>query len=125
MAILRSAAAVAAGIAVFSLLLVGASASGNALLGAEPEWINRSVTTQVGWLLWNTVSMAAAGYVTALMARRAPSMHAIVMGGAQTLLTLGAMLTVADDVTPLWLWLGGIVTTIPAAWMGARLRLAA
>jgi hypothetical protein len=122
MPILRSVAAIVAGIALFSLLLLAAMAVGNALLGSEPEWINRSVTTQVVWLIWNIVSMVSAGYVAAVVARRAQATHAIVMGSIQSVFTLVAMLTVGDNVTPQWLWIAGIVATIPAAWAGSRLR---
>ena len=122
MAILRSVAAIVAGIAVFSLLLLGATALGSALLGGEPEWINRSLTTQVVWLIWNVVSMVGAGYVAAAIAPRSPTMHAIVLGAVQSLFTLVAMLTVSDTVTPQSLWIAGIVTTVPAAWYGARMR---
>ena len=122
MAILRSLAAVVGGIAVFSLFLLAAAAAGNALLGAEPEWINRSVTTQVVWLICNVVGMAGAGYVAAVVAARAPSAHAVVMGGVQSLFTLGAMLTVTDHTTPMWLWVAGIAAMIPAAWAGSRIQ---
>ena len=44
------------------------------------------------------------------------------MGLIQALFNLGAFLTVTSDATPAWLWIGGIVTTVPAAWLGARLR---
>ena len=120
--VLRSVAAVVGGIAVFSVSLLAAMSLGNALAGTESEWVNRSVTTQVGWLIWNVVSMVAAGYLTAVVAAREPLTHALVMGGVQSLFTLAAMLTVTGDVTPLWLWLAGIVATIPAAWMGARIQ---
>jgi hypothetical protein len=122
LAILRSVAAIVAGIALFSLLLLAAMAVGNALLGSEPEWINRSFTTQFVWLIWNIVSMVSAGYVAAVVAPRAPATHAIVMGSIQSVFTLVAMLTVSGNVTPQWLWIAGIIATIPAAWAGSRLR---
>ena len=122
MTILRSTLAVVAGIATFSLALLAMTAAGNALLGAEPEWINRSVATQLAWLAWNIVSMIGGGCVTAWLAPKSPVAHAVVMGTIQACFTLAAMLTVTDDVTPPWLWIGGIATTIPSAWVGARLR---
>lgn len=121
-AIARSVLAIVAGIAVFTLLLVAGNALGTALVGGEPEWINRSVTTQVVWLIWNVVSMVGAGYITAAVAPRAPAMHAMFMGAMQSLFTVGAMLTVTDSVTPQWLWIAGIVAAVPAAWLGARPR---
>jgi hypothetical protein len=117
----RSVVAVVAGIAVFSLLLFGASVLGDALTGGGPEWINRSVGTQLAWLLWNVVSLVAAGYVAAAAAPRAPARHALVMGAVQAMFTLGAMMTVADTATPRWLWIAGILVMLPFAWVGAWL----
>lgn len=119
---IRSVVAVLGGIATLAAALFALMAAGNAIVGAEPQWINRSVVTQVVWLTCNVVSMACGGYVTAWIAPTAKTAHSIVMGSIQTALTLGALLTVADNVTPLWLWIGGIVMTVPAAWVGARLR---
>lgn len=122
MAMVRSVLAIVAGLAVFTLLLVGASAVGGQLAGGAPEWMSRGVTRQIVWLAWNIVSMMGAGYVAAAVARRAPVVHAVVMGGIQAIFTLAAMMTVTDTATPHWLWIGGIVSTMPAAWLGARLR---
>ena len=122
MAVLRSVASIVGGLAAFTLLLLVAMAVGNALLGTESEWINRSVTTQVVWLTWNIVSMVAAGSCAAVIAMRSPTVHAVVMGSVQSLFTLVAMFTGVDTVTPPWLWLAGAAVTPPAAWVGARLR---
>jgi hypothetical protein len=109
---------------LFSLLLFGASALGDALTGGGPEWIDRSVTTQIAWLLWNVISLVGAGYVVASIAPRAREAHGLAMGTIQALFTLWAMMTVADTATPSWLWTAGILATIPAAWAGARLGAA-
>lgn len=122
MQIFKSIAAVVAGIATFTLLLLVAMSIGGRMLGTEPEWINRSVTTQGVWLAWNVVSMAVAGYLVACIAPKAPRAHAVVMGAIQMLFTLGALIGNGVGDTPLWLWLGGMVTSVPAAWFGARLR---
>jgi hypothetical protein len=122
MAVGKSVLAVIAGIATFSIALLVMMAAGNALLGAEPEWINRSTATQTAWLAWNVVAMIGGGYVAAWIAPRAKISHAVVTGLIQALFTLGAFLMVTSDATPAWLWIGGIVTTVPAAWFGARLR---
>jgi hypothetical protein len=106
-------------------LLFGATWAGNALLGrSESELINGSVATQVLWVIWNIVGMAAAGYITAAVARRAPVVHAIGMGAVQALFTLGAMFTAHKDLTPQWLWIAVIAATVPGAWIGARPRTA-
>jgi len=125
MVFLKGVAAIVVGIAVYSLMLVGATWVANAALGlSESELINHSVATQVLWLVWNVVSMVAAGYVSAAIAPRAPGARALVMGAIQALFTLGAMFTAHRDLTPQWLWIALIVATIPGAWLGARLRVA-
>lgn len=117
----RTVAAIVAGIALFSLLLFGASSLGDAVTGGGPEWINRSVTTQIVWLTWNVISLVGAGYAVGMIAGRAPEGHALAMGTVQALFTLGAMLTVGDSATPAWLWIAGILATVPSAWAGAWL----
>lgn len=118
----RSVLAVVAGIAVFSLLLFAASALGEALTTDGPEWMNRNIPTQLVWLAWNVVGLVVAGYVVAVVAPRAPVGHALVMGAVQALFTLGAMMTVSDTVTPQWLWIAGILVTMPSAWAGGQWR---
>jgi len=119
---LRGIAAVIGGIAVYSLLLFGATWAGHVVLGRnESELINQSVTTQLLWFVWNGISMAAAGYVAAVIAKGAPVTSAVVMGSIQALFTLVALFTAQRDITPLWLWIGVIVVTLPGAWLGARL----
>ena len=122
MVLLRGALAIIAGIAVFALALVAMNAGGKALLGDDPEWINRSTSTQVLWLCVNAVCMMAGGYVAAWLAPRARVAHAILVSAIQAGFTLAAFLTLNNQTTPTWLWIGGIVATVPAAWIGARLR---
>ena len=122
MVLLRGALAVVGGIAVFALALVAANAGGKALLGVESEWINRSTSTQVVWLCANVVCMIAGGYVAAWLAPQAPVAHAVLVSMIQAGLTLAAFLTLNDQTTPTWLWIAGIVATVPAAWLGGRLK---
>ncbi len=122
MALLRGALAVLAGIGVFTLGLLGIDAAGTAILGAEPAWINRSSTTQVMWAFGNAVSMIAGGYVAAWLAPGARVAHAVIVGTIQTGLTLAAFLTLRNTATPTWLWVMGMVLTVPSAWLGGRLR---
>ena len=122
MILLRGAVAVLAGIAVFALALVAVNAGGKALLGTEAEWINRSTSTQVVWLCVNAACMLAGGYVAAWLAPRAHVAHAVIVATIQAGLTLAAFLTLNDQTTPTWLWLAGIVVTVPAAWLGGRLK---
>jgi hypothetical protein len=79
--------------------------------------VNYSLGTRLFWLAWETLSMGAAGFVTARLAASSHLQHAMVMGGIQAVVTLWAMLTVPSD-EPLWFWLTGIVLMIPAAWLG-------
>jgi len=119
-ALLRGALAVLAGIGVFTLALLGMNAAVTAILGAEPEWINLSTTTRVMWAIGNTVSMIAGGYVAAWLAPGARVAHAVIVGTIQTGFTLAAFLTMRDNATPTWLWVSGMVLTVPAAWLGGR-----
>lgn len=122
MALLRGALAVAGGLGVFTLALLGLNSVGRAIVGSDPEWINRDTTTRVVWLLGNVVCMVAGGYAAAWIAPRARVAHAVIVGTIQTGLTLAAFLTLRDNVTPTWLWVSGILLTVPAAWLGGRLR---
>jgi hypothetical protein len=119
---IKSALPVLGGLATFTLALFAMMALGNVLLGAEPDWISRSTATQLVWLAWNVVAMIGGGYVATWIAPRAGSTHAVGMGAIQTVFTLVAMLTTASNDTPPWLWIAGMVTTIPAAWTGSRWR---
>ena len=122
MALLRGMLAVLAGIGVFTLGLLAIDATGTAVLGAEPEWINRSTTTQTVWAFGNAVSMIAGGYVAAWLAPGSRVAHAVIVGTIQTGLTLAAFLTLRNTATPTWLWVAGMVVTVPSAWLGGRLR---
>ena len=124
MILLRGALAVIAGIAVFALGLFAANAAGTAILGAEPEWINRGTNTRVVWLFVNVACMIAGGYVTAWIAPRARIAHAAIVGVIQTGFTLAAFLTLRGDM-PTWLWVGSMVLTVPAAWLGGWLKFGA
>jgi hypothetical protein len=121
MVLLRGALAVLGGIAVFSLALVAIDSAGSAILGAD-VWINQSPATRVIWLCGNVISMIAGGYVAAWIAPGARVMHAVLVGTIQTGLTLAAFLTLNDDTVPTWLWVAGMVLTVPAAWVGGRLQ---
>ena len=121
MPLVRGGLAVLAGIGAFTVCLLAVQAIGRAMLGAEPEWINHSDATRVAWLLGNIGSMIMGGYVAACIATRARTAHAIIVGTIQTGLTLAAFLTLRDQDTPTWLWISGMVTTVPAAWFGGWL----
>jgi len=75
----------------------------------------RNAPVMVLWLLWEALSVAAGGFVTAWIARRDAVRHAVVMGTLQALMTLAAMFSVRDGGSPLWFWLVGIASMPPAA----------
>jgi hypothetical protein len=75
----------------------------------------------VFWLIWETASMVAAGYVTARLAASNQVAHAIVMGAIQAVVTVSAMFSVPSE-EPIWFWLTGIALMIPAAWLGGWWR---
>jgi len=122
MVLLRGLLAVIAGLGVFTLTLLALDRAGSAIVGSNPEWINRDTTTQIVWLLGNVVCMVAGGYAAAWIAPRVRVAHAVIVGTIQTGLTLAAFLTLRDNVTPTWLWVSGMVLAVPAAWLGGRAR---
>ena len=66
---------------------------------------------------YGAASIAAGGYVTARVARRAPVGHALAMGLLQSALTLYAMYAVVKHA-PTWIWVISTVMAVPAAWIG-------
>jgi hypothetical protein len=125
----RSVVAVLAGFVTFSVALYAMQGAGTALLlRMHPELpptasiVNFSTATRVFWLVWETVGMVAAGYVTARLAATSAVTHATVMGAIQAIVTVWAMLSVPSD-EPLWFWLAGIASMVPAASFGGWLRV--
>jgi hypothetical protein len=123
----RSIGAVLAGFVTLSVFLYAMQSIGTALmlrmnlgLPATASIVNQSTGTRVFWLVWETVSMVAAGYVTARLASSSQIAHAIVMGAIQAAVTVWAMLSI-QSAEPVWFWLTGIALMIPAAWLGGRL----
>ena len=125
---MRSVAAVLAGFVTLSVALYAMQSAGTGvLLRMHPDLpstvsiVNHGTGSRVFWLLWETMSMVAAGYVTARLASSSFVAHATVMGGIQAIVTLWAMVSVRSG-EPLWFWLTGIAMMIPAAWYGGWLR---
>ena len=112
---LRSIAAILAGIVVLTITSFAIEAVANPLLQKTFPGALRIVT-----LVYTMVCVAAGGYVTAWLARRAPVRHAIIMGAIESALTIVAMLSLGEHA-PLWSWIAGIVLTTPAAWLGGLL----
>jgi hypothetical protein len=125
---MRSIAAVFAGIVVLTLLTFAIEAATTPwLLRTFPdalpttEAMQGNVPMKLFILVYSTLSMMAAGYVTAWIARRHPLRLAIVMAAIQLALTAWAMSAFYAHA-PLWAWLAGMALMLPAAWLGATLR---
>lgn len=125
---MRSIVAVLAGFITLSVALYAMQGVGTAVLfrmhpdlPATASIVNYSTGTRVFWLVWETLSMGAAGYVTARIASSSHVVHATVMGAIQAIVTVWAMFSVRND-EPLWFWITGIAMMVPAAWLGGRLR---
>ena len=72
-------------------------------------------------MLYTSLCVAAGGYVTAWLARRAPVQHAVMMGAVEVALTVAAMLRFGK-MAPMRSWIATIILTIPFAWLGGALR---
>jgi hypothetical protein len=125
---MRSVVAVLAGFITLSVALYAMQSVGTAvLMRIDPDLPNTasivdySMATRVFWLIWETLSMGAAGYVTARLASGSHVVHATVMGAIQAIVTVWAMVSVRGD-EPLWFWITGIAMMVPAAWLGGWLR---
>ena len=126
---MRSIVAVLAGFVTLSAALYAMQGVGTAvLMRTTPDLpdtvsiVNYSTATRVFWLIWETLSMVAAGYVTARIAPSSHVAHATLMGAIQAIVTVWAMFSVRGD-EPLWFWITGIAMMVPAAWLGGWLRM--
>ena len=73
---------------------------------------------------YRTVYAVAGGYVTAWLAPNRPVYHALVNGFIGVALSLlGAVLTWNKALGPHWYPLALVITALPTAWAGGRLRL--
>ncbi len=72
--------------------------------------------------LYSTLCMACGGYVTAWIARGSEIRDAVIMGVIQMAFTVLAMIEFRDKA-PLWVWIAGIILTVPTAWCGAIFRV--
>src|SRR5688572_23847829 len=125
---IRSALAVLAGLVVFVIALSAMQALVGAVVASSSSETTGSVIDSGGvvsvfWLVWEALSMVAGGYITARIASRQHVRHAVALGAFQALMTLWAMFAVRNPGSPLWFWLTGILLMMPAAWLGARLRV--
>ncbi|HXO43861.1 MAG TPA: hypothetical protein VN846_00200 [Candidatus Cybelea sp.] len=126
---IRSVAAVLAGIVVLTILSFAIEAAANPLvLRAFPDALGvgaplrHALPARLFMMAYTMLSIAAGGYVTAWIARSAKVWHAVVMGAIELALTAYAMFELPHQA-PLWSWLTGMVLLVPAAWLGAVFRV--
>lgn len=126
---IRSIASVFAGLVVLTLLTFAIEAMTTPwLMSLFPDALptkaamQGSVPVKLFILFYSTLSMIAAGYVTAWIARRHHVRLAIVMATIQVGLTVWAM-SLFYAHAPLWAWLAGMALMVPSAWAGAALRV--
>jgi hypothetical protein len=71
-------------------------------------------------LVYTTLCIVGAGYVTAWVAARAALAHAAIYGALQVALTLWAFFAVGGGSR--WVWIAGMILVIPAAMCGGAIR---
>ncbi len=128
MKIVRSVLAVFAGLVALTIVSLALEAATNPLLlHAFPQALpnqaalSHNVPARLVSLVFTMASVAVGGYVTAWIAARAATGHAIVMGVIEVFMTVGAML-ILRDAAPVWSWIAAMVLIVPAAWLGSQLR---
>jgi hypothetical protein len=72
-------------------------------------------------LAYTALCIAAGGYVTAWLARRAQVRHAVILGAIELALTVWAMVSFPGEA-PRRNWIVGMILIVPAAWLGAKVR---
>jgi hypothetical protein len=117
---LRSILAVVAG-------LVFLTVASFAIEAAIARFVESSAVTQQVWFRLMTmgytlVCVAGGGYVAARLARQTEVRHALVLGAIEVVFTIGAMLQLRGSERP-WIWIAGIALIVPAAWLGAMIRV--
>jgi len=130
---LRSILAVLAGIVVLTAASFAIEAVANPLLmrlfpQALPTEaaLGASFAVRVFGLAYTTFSIAVGGYVTAWIARRAQLTHAAIMGAIEVAFTLYVMIAAPfaeAQRAPRWGWILGMILMIPAACLGAAIRV--
>jgi hypothetical protein len=83
-----------------------------AILASAP--VGALVVVVIGWVLGSI----AGGFLAALISRKRPALHALVLGG---LLTLAGIANNLMLPPPIWFWIATIVIFLPATSLGARL----
>jgi hypothetical protein len=125
--VIRSVLAVFAGIAALTVTSFAIEwLTEPVLAGVFPDAQSAGATSlnvvrKLIMFVYTTLCVACGGYVTAWVARGSETRDAVIMGAIQAALTVLAMIQFYDKA-PLWVWIAGIVVTVPAAWCGGILR---
>jgi hypothetical protein len=129
MRILRSMLAILAGLVVLTVTSFAIEwAADPILLRLFPRALPNSSALETNlyaslfMYLYTAFCVAAGGYMAAWIARRSPVAHAVAVGVIELALTIWAMEAVVTHA-PLRNWIVGIVTVVPAAWIGGLLRI--
>jgi hypothetical protein len=113
----RSVLAILAGVATLTAISFGIEALANLLLTQSAL---HSLPGRLFGFAYGALSIAAGGYVTAWIARRAKILHAAVLGGVQSLLTVLAMIAMWNHA-PAANWIVTLAITFPACLLGGLL----
>lgn len=129
---IRSILAVAAGIIALTIVAFAIEAAADPLVmrlfpAAFPDAaaLARSLPMRLFMLAYTTFAIAAGGYVTAWIARRAQLLHAAIMGALEVAFTVYVMMAAPfpEPVpAPRWSFFASILLMIPGACLGAAIR---
>lgn len=126
---IRSIVAVVAGIVTLTAASFAIEAAANPLLmrlfpHALPneDALRANAVVKLITLGYTALCVVGGGFVTAWIARKAKVIHAVIMGVIETGLTV-ALMVEKPQLAPRWVWVLGIVMTVPMAWVGAALRV--
>lgn len=129
---IRSILAVLAGLIVLTIVAFGIEAVADPLLmhlfpAALPDAtaLTRNFPARLFMLAYTTLAIAAGGYVTAWIARRAPILHAAIMGVIEVAFTLYVMIAAPFPEVrqaPRWGFIVGMILMVPAAALGGAVR---
>lgn len=123
--LLRSAGAVFAGLLAIFVLSLGTDVVLHAT-GIYPPWFQpMSGSLFVLATAYRVVYAIAGSYIAALLAPHRPMLHAMILGIVGVVLsTIGLIGTwnAGPELGPKWYPIGLVLTALPCAWLGGKLR---
>lgn len=122
---LRSIGAVAAGLVVVVALSIGTDAVMHATNVFPPSGERMSETLFLLATAYRLVYAVVGGYVAARLAPARPMKHALVLGFIGTVLSTAGFLATwnaGPEFGPRWYPIALVVTALPCAWLGGKLR---